>query len=202
VLTHELGHVLFGLAHPCSTDGRSAPLCTADDRATSIMHPEYAPGAWAPHADDVAGACALSVVDACAGVSCDSSEQCVDGECLSAPSCVDGSVCVDGACAVAGPGAGMCTSRDGLGVACVSGADCASRRCLTVPRAMQSYCTRACGADSECGPEERCRLVDGAYVCGPPPPSGCAAAPRRPAAGWSGLLFAALSLSCYRRRSQ
>jgi len=201
VFSHELGHILVGLVHPCSLDGLRAPLCTDIDRAGSIMHPEYLAGAWTPHEDDLAGACALVIEVPCETVECASTEYCVDGECVAADMCSDGTTCAGGVCALAGPGAGMCTIEGGLGARCMSGADCSTRLCLTVPREERRYCTRACGVDAECADGEACRMVDGAQVCGPPPPSACSAHPARRSLLPLALFALVLVIRGYRRTS-
>lgn len=184
VLTHELGHALFGLTHPCG--GSLGPDCTPAISAAAIMHPIYQVGAWEPRPDDVAGACSLTFEQPCEGLVCAADEYCDGQACVQAPSCADGERC-EGVCGLGGPTRDMCIDPGSQGAPCASGDDCAGRLCLTA-RAI-SYCTRSCTAADECTVDQVCRPVEGVLVCAPPIQSGCSVVATHPTTGWWRVLF-------------
>ncbi len=200
VLVHELGHAA-GLGHSCShAPVASEPACADDPTlaSTSVMHPDYQPGAWEPRSDDVEGICALYPRDPCDAVLCGPGEVCSDGSCTAAPVCASGQVCALGVCASGGEHEGRCIAPASEGAPCASGDECISGLCLTSMRAG-SYCTRQCGSDAECGGMQRCAEVDGRSVCAPLPPAGCAVSARsRPAPG--GAWLAVVIVAVARRR--
>ncbi len=85
--------------------------------------------------------------------------------------CFFGEVCaaLPGSCGGCVP-AGLVAGARALGESCTEAAECGTTLCLEEPG--DSYCTRECDDDADCGDAFHCRMSDGAGRCARGPRSG------------------------------
>lgn len=170
VLTHELGHSLASLAHPCERGVDGVPDCASSAWfAEAVMFPEYRGSSQSVLShDDVAGACAMYPHTECEDVRCAMGTACVEqgacapvcgaGVCPLDHHCVEGTCVLDSSC-----GASPCEPRPmciesteqtcgvgGPGDVCVVDADCATAVC------QDGRCWLSCAADGSCPAPYEC----------------------------------------------
>lgn len=172
VLTHELGHGLGGLAHPCEHGASGAPDCTSSPSfADTTMFPDYLGDSQSSLAeDDIRGICFIYPAEGCADLRCAEDAVCVAGEChvlCAGVICPSAHSCEAGACAPVpcddatcphprdecDPGGEICGDAR-PGDPCTIAEECSTGLCSAA-----GYCVGGCGAAGECPARHTC--IDG-----------------------------------------
>lgn len=171
VLTHELGHSLASLAHPCEHAVPGVPSCSSSRWfGETTMFPEYRGTEQSTLAeDDLRGLCANYPVRGCNDVRCPNGaacvedgacaivcgpvvcaldQECIDGACVlnsscTQPPCEPRPMCVESPAQACGAGA--------PGDACIDDQDCTSTVC------DEGHCRLACAANNTCPAPYVCR---------------------------------------------